>query len=82
LAGLEATQPHLQETLLAAMGNVELKRLLDTRYLDLDGDATPWSHAVPVEPSRAAKVHQAVFLAAPPTIRSFARACEKYCLCA
>jgi len=36
-AELEAAHPHLQETLLAAMGNVELKRLLDTRYLDLDG---------------------------------------------
>jgi tRNA 2-thiocytidine biosynthesis protein TtcA len=36
-ADLEAAHPHLQETLLAAMGNVELKRLLDTRYLDLDG---------------------------------------------
>jgi tRNA 2-thiocytidine biosynthesis protein TtcA len=36
-AELEIAHPHLQETLLAAMGNVELKRLLDTRYLDLDG---------------------------------------------
>ena len=36
-AELEEKHPHLQETLLAAMGNVELKRLLDTRYLDLDG---------------------------------------------
>jgi hypothetical protein len=36
-AELEEQHPHLQETLLAAMGNVELKRLLDPRYLDLDG---------------------------------------------
>ncbi|HTP87873.1 MAG TPA: ATP-binding protein [Bryobacteraceae bacterium] len=34
---LEERHPHLQETLLAAMGNVELKRLLDPRYLDLEG---------------------------------------------
>jgi tRNA 2-thiocytidine biosynthesis protein TtcA len=39
LAELETTHPHLRETLLAAMGNVELKRLLDTRYLDLDGSS-------------------------------------------
>ncbi len=37
-AGLEADYPHLQETLLSAMGKVELGRLLDTRYLDLDGE--------------------------------------------
>ena len=36
-AGLEAEYPHLQETLLTAMGKVELGRLLDTRYLDLEG---------------------------------------------
>ena len=38
-AELEIEHPHLQETLLSAMGNVELKRLLDARYLDLDGKA-------------------------------------------
>jgi tRNA 2-thiocytidine biosynthesis protein TtcA len=38
-AEIEEQHPHLQETLLAAMGNVELKRLLDPRYLDLDGAA-------------------------------------------
>ena len=27
--------PHLEETLLSAMGNIEPQRLLDTRYLDL-----------------------------------------------
>jgi tRNA 2-thiocytidine biosynthesis protein TtcA len=38
-ADLEQRHPHLQETLLAAMGNIEVKRLLDPRYLDLDGAA-------------------------------------------
>jgi len=39
LGGLEAEHPHLRETLLAAMGNVETGRLLDPRHLDLDGEA-------------------------------------------
>ena len=34
---LEKDYPHLKETLLSAMGNIEPQRLLDTRYLDLDG---------------------------------------------
>jgi hypothetical protein len=34
---LEREYPHLKETLLSAMGNIEAGRLLDTRYLDLDG---------------------------------------------
>ncbi len=36
-AELEKTHPHLQECLLAAMGNLEPQRLLDPRFLDLDG---------------------------------------------
>lgn len=36
-AEIEKEYPHLQETLLSAMGNVETERLLDTRYLKLDG---------------------------------------------
>jgi tRNA 2-thiocytidine biosynthesis protein TtcA len=31
---MEVEYPHLKETMLAAMGKVELSRLLDTRYLD------------------------------------------------
>jgi hypothetical protein len=31
---LEAEYPHLKETMLTAMGKVELARLLDVRYLD------------------------------------------------
>jgi len=36
---IEKDYPHLKETLLSAMGNLETSRLLDTRYLDLDGHA-------------------------------------------
>jgi tRNA 2-thiocytidine biosynthesis protein TtcA len=38
-AGLEQEHPRLQESLLAAMGHIETGRLLDTRYLDLEGGA-------------------------------------------
>jgi tRNA 2-thiocytidine biosynthesis protein TtcA len=34
---IEKDYPHLKETLLSAMGNLEPDRLLDTRYLNLDG---------------------------------------------
>ena len=34
---LERDHPHLKETLLSAMGNLETSRLLDARYLDLEG---------------------------------------------
>jgi tRNA 2-thiocytidine biosynthesis protein TtcA len=36
-ADLEKEHPFLKETLLAAMGNIDTRRLLDTRFLDLDG---------------------------------------------
>jgi len=36
LGGLEKDHPHLKESLLSAMGNLETNRLLDPRYLDLD----------------------------------------------
>jgi tRNA 2-thiocytidine biosynthesis protein TtcA len=36
---LERDYPHLKQTMLAAMGNVELSRLLDPRFLDMQGDA-------------------------------------------
>lgn len=45
-AGLEKDYPRLKETLLSAMGNIETSRLLDTRYLNLDGTAAPESDAV------------------------------------
>lgn len=42
---IEKDYPHLKETLLSAMGHLETDRLLDPRYLDLDGDQP---HAAPV----------------------------------
>ncbi|MCC6367183.1 MAG: PP-loop domain-containing protein [Bryobacterales bacterium] len=38
-ADLEKEHPHLKENMLSAMGNIEPGRLLDTRYLDLEGSA-------------------------------------------
>jgi tRNA 2-thiocytidine biosynthesis protein TtcA len=37
LGGIEKDHPNLKESLLSAMGNIETNRLLDTRFLDLDG---------------------------------------------
>jgi tRNA 2-thiocytidine biosynthesis protein TtcA len=36
-AGLEQEHPHLKETMLSAMGNLDTGRLLDPRFLDLEG---------------------------------------------
>lgn len=36
-AEIEKEYPHLKETMLSAMGNVETERLLDPRFLNLDG---------------------------------------------
>jgi tRNA 2-thiocytidine biosynthesis protein TtcA len=36
-ASLEKDYPHLKETLLSAMGNIETGRLLDPRFLDIEG---------------------------------------------
>jgi tRNA 2-thiocytidine biosynthesis protein TtcA len=38
---LEKEYPHLQENMISALGNVELSRLLDPRYLKLDEAAEP-----------------------------------------
>jgi tRNA 2-thiocytidine biosynthesis protein TtcA len=38
LGGLEKEHPYLKETLLSAMGKIETGRLLDPRFLDLDGN--------------------------------------------
>ena len=41
-AEIERGHPFVKETLLSAMGKIETSRLLDTRFLDLDGEnATP-----------------------------------------
>jgi len=47
---IEKDYPHLKETLLSAMGNLETERLLDPRYLDLDGGKTraPQKDLLPV----------------------------------
>ncbi len=37
LGGIEKDYPHLKETMLSAMGHIETGRLLDPRFLDLDG---------------------------------------------
>ena len=36
---LERQHPHLKESMLSAMGNVDTSRLLDTRFLNLDGES-------------------------------------------
>jgi len=38
-AEMEKDYPHLKETMLSAMGNLQPSRLLDTRYLDLESSA-------------------------------------------
>jgi tRNA 2-thiocytidine biosynthesis protein TtcA len=37
---LEREHPHLKETMLSAMSNVDTSRLLDPRFLNLDGEST------------------------------------------
>jgi len=39
-SGLEAEYPHLKDNILAAMGNLDTKRLLDPRFLDLEAPAS------------------------------------------
>jgi tRNA 2-thiocytidine biosynthesis protein TtcA len=38
IADWEMDHPHIRENILSAMGNVNHGRLLDTRYIDLDGE--------------------------------------------
>ncbi|HYL35028.1 MAG TPA: ATP-binding protein [Bryobacteraceae bacterium] len=44
---IEKEYPHLKETLLSAMGNLEPDRLLDLRYLDLGETPKPSEKALP-----------------------------------
>lgn len=44
-AELEKDHPFLKETLLSAMGKIDTARLLDTRFMDLDGDGVTSEHA-------------------------------------
>ncbi len=41
LSELEKDFPRLKESLLSAMGNIETSRMLDPRFLDLEGEAEP-----------------------------------------
>ena len=47
-AELEADYPHLKDSLLAAMSNIEPQRLLDTRYLELDAAEESANDLLPV----------------------------------
>ena len=47
-AGLEQEFPHLKENILAAMGNIEPGRLLDPRFLDLEGREKPVAEHFPI----------------------------------
>jgi len=47
-AELEQEYPHLKENILSAMGNVDTKRLLDTRYLDSDATEVPVAEHFPI----------------------------------
>ena len=48
LAELEKDFPRFKESLLSAMGNIETSRLLDPRYLDLEGGGVPDSESEPL----------------------------------
>jgi tRNA 2-thiocytidine biosynthesis protein TtcA len=45
---LEVQYPRLKENILSAMGNVETGRLLDPRFLDLDGGEKPVVETFPI----------------------------------
>ena len=47
---LEKEHPHLKETLLSAMGNIQTGRLLDPRFLDLDGGSETEAESEPSSP--------------------------------
>lgn len=47
LGTLEKEYPHLQESLLSAMGNIQTSRLLDPRYLDLEANGAEEGEAEP-----------------------------------
>ncbi len=49
-ASLEGEYPHLKENILSAMGNVDTSRLLDPRFLDLDGGAKKNPFPILAEP--------------------------------
>ena len=50
LGELEKDHPYIKETLLSAMGKIETGRLLDPRFLDLDGGETETAEAENASP--------------------------------
>ena len=48
IAELEVDHPHLKETLLTAMGNVDRTRLLDPQYLELEVGAEEEAGLFPI----------------------------------
>jgi tRNA 2-thiocytidine biosynthesis protein TtcA len=46
---LEQEHPHLKETLLSAMGNIDPSRLLDPRYLDSEEEPAPETFPIMAE---------------------------------
>jgi tRNA 2-thiocytidine biosynthesis protein TtcA len=48
VAELEKDFPRVKESLLSAMGNLQPSRLLDPRYLDLEGEGQPESESEPL----------------------------------
>jgi len=49
---LEKDYPHLKETLLSAMANIVTERLLDPRFLDLDGSSEAKTDLLPLDPEQ------------------------------
>lgn len=47
-AEIEKEHPYMQETLLTAMGNINPSRMLDVRYLDLDGERVESPELLPI----------------------------------
>ena len=45
---LEQDYPHLKENILSAMGNVDTQRLLDTRYLSVEGGEERVAEVFPI----------------------------------
>jgi len=48
VADLEKDFPRVKESLLSAMGNIEMDRMLDPRYLNLDERGRPEMPSLPV----------------------------------
>ncbi len=58
LGGLEQEYPHIQETLLSAMGNLQTDRLLDPRYLDLEAEGSETGDVEAEPPAEGASLSE------------------------